>query len=190
MTATDHAADPAYLALQYARAEHLRVRYETHARVQRRRSVLPALGGRTARRSAPAHVVCDIGCGPGAYHAAIAAAGARVIAIDQSAGMLREARENADRRTTRHTLHQCVGGAIAAHGRRLRSRARGAHALSRRGSAGCAARDAARAQTGRPRRDHGQRRRADAAGGHRGGRRDGARGSDTHRKSIAPLFAR
>jgi SAM-dependent methyltransferase len=95
MTATDHAADPAYLALQYARAEHLRVRYETHARYSEGEvSFLPWVVERLALQ--PGHVVCDIGCGPGAYHAAIAAAGTRVIAIDQSAGMVREARENGD----------------------------------------------------------------------------------------------
>ncbi len=94
MISRDHAADPAYLALQYAHAEHLRVRYETHARysegdVPFRGWALERLGLRAG------DVVCDIGCGPGEYHAAIAARGARTIAIDHSAGMLSEARENA-----------------------------------------------------------------------------------------------
>ncbi len=96
MTASNHAADRVYLALQYARSEHLRVRYETHAQYSEGDvSFLPWVVERLDLRGGD--VVCDIGSGPGAYHSAIAAAGASVIAIDQSAGMLDEARENAIR---------------------------------------------------------------------------------------------
>ena len=96
MTASNHAADRVYLALQYARSEHLRVRYETHAQYSEGDvSFLPWVVEQLDLRGGD--VVCDIGWGPGAYHSAIAAAGASVIAIDQSAGMLDEWRENAIR---------------------------------------------------------------------------------------------
>jgi SAM-dependent methyltransferase len=87
-------ADRAYLDRQYATAEHLRVRYETHAQYSEgvivfREWALERLAVR------PGDAVCDVGCGPGGYHPGIAAAGGRVIGVDASAGMLREAHARA-----------------------------------------------------------------------------------------------
>ncbi|HEX5479864.1 MAG TPA: class I SAM-dependent methyltransferase [Dehalococcoidia bacterium] len=83
-----------YLDQQYAQSDNLRVRYETHARYSEQKSsfrswVMPYLG------IAPGDLVCDAGCGPGAYHEAIAAYDGRVVAFDLSAGMATEAREHA-----------------------------------------------------------------------------------------------
>jgi SAM-dependent methyltransferase len=44
---------------------------------------------------APGDLVCDAGCGPGAYHEPIAALGGRVVAFDLSPGMVAEARDHA-----------------------------------------------------------------------------------------------
>jgi ubiquinone/menaquinone biosynthesis C-methylase UbiE len=87
-----------YLEHQYAQSDNLRVRYETHARYSEQRTsfrswVMPYLGVE------PGHLICDAGCGPGAYHPDIAHAGGRVVAFDLSAGMADEARERARRLT-------------------------------------------------------------------------------------------
>lgn len=86
-----HAADLRY---QYSDSEKLRIRADTHRLYSERpdrlrQEVLTHLALR------PGLEVLDVGCGPGGYHAAIRVSGANVIGIDQSAGMVREARARA-----------------------------------------------------------------------------------------------
>ena len=74
--------DAAYLAYQYADSEKLRVRAETHRRYSERPDDLVGFVlGHLA--PAPGHLVADLGCGPGQYHDRLAAAGARVVALDR-----------------------------------------------------------------------------------------------------------
>jgi ubiquinone/menaquinone biosynthesis C-methylase UbiE len=42
-------------------------------------------------------VVLDVGCGPGAFHRRLAEAGARIVGLDRSPGMVSEVRQQADR---------------------------------------------------------------------------------------------
>jgi SAM-dependent methyltransferase len=91
---TTENVDVAYLAYQYGDAEKLRVRIDTHSRYSELRGefrdwLMEQAGIEPGQR------VLDVGCGPGAYHAAMAAAGARVIATDLSPGMAAEARGGA-----------------------------------------------------------------------------------------------
>ncbi len=87
----DRSIDPAYLACQYGDAEKLRVRRETHDRYSERPNdaffdwVVDQLDLQ------PVSTLLDVGCGPGTYHSRIAARQARIVAVDLSAGMLREA---------------------------------------------------------------------------------------------------
>jgi SAM-dependent methyltransferase len=87
----DRSIDPAYLAYQYGDAEKLRVRRETHDRY----SELPneAFFDLVVDRLdvQPGTHVLDVGCGPGTHQARIARRGARIVAVDLSEGMLREA---------------------------------------------------------------------------------------------------
>lgn len=86
--------DIEYLAWQYGDAEKLRARIEAHRLYSER-------GGDFREwliehaAIAPGMTVLDAGCGPGTYHALIAGRGARIVASDLSAGMLREARAQA-----------------------------------------------------------------------------------------------
>lgn len=94
MEDTDARFGRGYLEQQYAQSDNLRVRYETHARYSEQTSsfrswVMPHLSIEAG------DLVCDAGCGPGAYHEAIAARGGRVVAFDLSAGMAAEARDHA-----------------------------------------------------------------------------------------------
>lgn len=83
--------DVAYLAYQYGDAEKLRVRIDTHARYSELSGEFRDWLMEQAAIE-PGQRVLDVGCGPGAYHAAIAAAGARAVATDASPGMAAEAR--------------------------------------------------------------------------------------------------
>jgi len=86
-----HATDPAYLADQYSDGEKLRIRLEAHRLYSERPNEgfharqVAALGIRGGER------VLDVGCGSGSLHARLAEAGAQVVGIDASAGMLAEA---------------------------------------------------------------------------------------------------
>jgi ubiquinone/menaquinone biosynthesis C-methylase UbiE len=86
--------DATYLHYQYGDSEKLRIRSDTHrlysARPDRlRERILSEL------TLAPGLLVLDVGCGPGGYHEPISRTGARVVGVDTSAGMVREARSGA-----------------------------------------------------------------------------------------------
>ncbi|HEY65425.1 MAG TPA: methyltransferase domain-containing protein [Caldilineae bacterium] len=94
---SDWAIDREYLRYQYGDAEKLRVRQESHARYSENPGdffewVLSHADLR------PGLVVVDIGCGPGAYHPLLCRQGVRVIGLDFSWGMVREARRGAEER--------------------------------------------------------------------------------------------
>jgi ubiquinone/menaquinone biosynthesis C-methylase UbiE len=88
---SERPVDAAYLKYQYDDAEKLRIRIDTHARYSERTSdsfaswLLQHVGAERGQ------LVLDVGCGPGAYHPALAGSGARIVGADASAGMLREA---------------------------------------------------------------------------------------------------
>lgn len=85
------ATDPAYLADQYGDGEKLRIRLEAHRLYSERPNegfharLLAGLGLRGGE------LVLDVGCGSGSAHARLVEAGARILGIDASAGMLAEA---------------------------------------------------------------------------------------------------
>jgi SAM-dependent methyltransferase len=107
---TAEGIDAAYLAYQYGDAEELRVRIDTHSRYSELRGEFRDwLMEQTAIE--PGQRVLDVGCGPGAYHAAMAAAGATVIATDLSPGMAAEARAAAQ--TTRLPVGVLIADAQA-----------------------------------------------------------------------------
>lgn len=82
--------DRGYLAYQYGDAEKLGVRIETHSRYSELRGEFRDWLVEQAGL-APGMLVLDLGCGPGPYHPAIAARGARTVGVDASPGMAREA---------------------------------------------------------------------------------------------------
>jgi ubiquinone/menaquinone biosynthesis C-methylase UbiE len=82
--------DAGYMRYQYDDAERFRIRVEAHDLYGERAGsfrewLLVRINPTTGDR------VLDVGCGPGTYHPALAAAGVRLTACDTSAGMLREA---------------------------------------------------------------------------------------------------
>lgn len=93
MTELSRSVDPTYLAYQYADSEKLRIRTEMHQRFSENTSDwrvrIPQI-----LSPEPGDLLLDIGCGHGAYHQALAGRRVRVIALDRSFGMVREAREN------------------------------------------------------------------------------------------------
>ncbi|HYM15132.1 MAG TPA: class I SAM-dependent methyltransferase [Dehalococcoidia bacterium] len=94
--------DFAYLAYQYGDAEKLWARLETHERYSEQQGTFRDwLIGHVAFERGM--LVADIGCGPGAYHAAIVERGGRIVATDLSRGMAREALASGRR----------MGGAVA-----------------------------------------------------------------------------
>lgn len=91
------ATDDIYLADQYSTAEKLRIRQEAHARYSERTDDFFAWALALLDLSA-GQVVADVGCGPGAYHPLLHAAGCRTIALDASPGMADETQRQAQQR--------------------------------------------------------------------------------------------
>lgn len=94
---SDRVIDPQYLAYQYGDSEKLRIRVEAHALYSEhpQDDWYPRYVAQLS--PAPGESVLDVGCGFGAFHPALHAAGARVVAFDYSSGMAREARQRASR---------------------------------------------------------------------------------------------
>ena len=88
--------DPAYLAYQYGDSEKLRIRIESHERYSEDTGdwLAPILA---RLRPWPGCTLLDIGCGFGRVHPRLCADGARVVGIDRSLGMVREAHQQAVR---------------------------------------------------------------------------------------------
>lgn len=109
MGRSKRATDSAYLGYQYDDATKLRIRIESHTLYSEAPDtfadwLLPHLD------PAPG-VLLDVGCGPGSYHAALAAAGMRIVGLDASAGMTREVRLQA--RARRLPVWAVRGDAVA-----------------------------------------------------------------------------
>ncbi len=90
----DLATDSEYLRYQYGDAEKLRIRQESHERYSENpypffEWMLTHIDPR------PGLVIVDVGCGPGAYHPLLCRHGARIVGVDFSRGMVREARRQA-----------------------------------------------------------------------------------------------
>src|SRR5688500_4702347 len=89
------ATDPAYLRYQYGDSEKLRIRIETHQCYSERPDdwaewILAQVDPR------PGLTLLDVGCGPGGFHPRLAQHGMRIVGVDASPGMAREARQRAD----------------------------------------------------------------------------------------------
>lgn len=87
---SERRVDPRYLRYQYDDAEKLQIRIDTHARYSERTGDSFASWLLAYVDAAPGQLLLDVGCGPGAYHAALVTNGVRIVGIDASAGMLRE----------------------------------------------------------------------------------------------------
>jgi SAM-dependent methyltransferase len=86
--------DRDYQQYQYGDSEKLRIRVETHRLCSDQPDRLR--DGVIAQLALmPGLKVLDVGCGPGGYHESIWNAGAQVVGVDASFGMVREARANA-----------------------------------------------------------------------------------------------
>ncbi|HRW48215.1 MAG TPA: class I SAM-dependent methyltransferase [Caldilinea sp.] len=85
----DFATDPTYLAYQYGTSEKLRIRQEAHEHYSERPNDF-FVWALDLLDLHPGQLVADVGCGPGAYHALVAAAGCTAIGIDASFGMMRD----------------------------------------------------------------------------------------------------
>ncbi len=92
----DRATDPTYLAYQYGDSERLRIRIEAHRRYSEHSTDWYPLFAEHLVAGAGTSVV-DVGCGPGNIQPALCAAGARVVGVDRSPGMVGEARAQAAR---------------------------------------------------------------------------------------------
>jgi len=90
------ATDPAYLADQYSTAEKLRVRQAAHSLYSARADDFFAWAVALLDLT-PGLLVADVGCGPGAYHPLLHAAGCRMVGIDASLGMATETQRQARR---------------------------------------------------------------------------------------------
>lgn len=91
---SDCATDPRYLHYQYADADKLRIRQQTHALYSEQATsffdwLMPTIDPQ------PNALVLDIGCGSGAYHPLLAKYNTRIVAIDASQGMLDVVQEQA-----------------------------------------------------------------------------------------------
>ncbi len=92
------ATDPTYLAYQYGTSEKLRIRQEAHEHYSERPNDFFAWALALLELH-PGLRVADVGCGPGAYHAQVAATGCTVIGIDASFGMVTDVqRQSAEQR--------------------------------------------------------------------------------------------
>jgi ubiquinone/menaquinone biosynthesis C-methylase UbiE len=90
----EQATDAAYLQYQYGNSEKLRIRAETHRRYTEGPDTFSAeLDRHLALR--PGQALLDVGCGPGTLHRALCDGGIKVVGVDLSLGMLREARDQA-----------------------------------------------------------------------------------------------
>lgn len=92
----DRMTDAANLQYQYGDSERLRIRYEAHTQYSERTSDWHELFTQVLDIT-PGEKVVDVGCGPGGIHAQLSRAGAQVTGIDASAGMVAEARAQAER---------------------------------------------------------------------------------------------
>jgi ubiquinone/menaquinone biosynthesis C-methylase UbiE len=90
----ERTTDPDYLAYQYGDSEKLRVRIDTHERYSERRADWHELAP-SWMNLAPGSLVLDLGCGFGGFQPALCRAGARIVGVDLSLGMLAEARTQA-----------------------------------------------------------------------------------------------
>lgn len=95
---SDCATDPRYLRYQYADADKLRLRQQTHALYSEQATsffdwIMPTIDPQ------PGALVLDIGCGSGAYHPLLAKHNVRTVAIDASQGMLDVVQEQAHRQS-------------------------------------------------------------------------------------------
>lgn len=90
----ERATDPEYLNYQYGDSEKLRIRIEAHERYSEHCDrhfdwILGLLDVQAGQ------VLVDAGCGPGNAFGPVRRVGARVVGFDFSAGMVREARQQA-----------------------------------------------------------------------------------------------
>ena len=87
---SERRVDPQYLHYQYGDAEKLQVRIDTHVRYSERTSDSFATWLLAHINATAGQTLLDVGCGPGAYHAALSSVGVRIVGVDASPGMLRE----------------------------------------------------------------------------------------------------
>jgi ubiquinone/menaquinone biosynthesis C-methylase UbiE len=85
-----------YLADQYSTSDKLRIRQDAHIRYSERPDDFFAWA-LAFLDLCPGLCVADVGCGPGAYHPLLHAAGCRIAALDASWGMATETRRQAQR---------------------------------------------------------------------------------------------
>ena len=84
-------SDGRFVRAQYADSRAFRVRVETHRRYGTRTEDTFGEWLLAQVEAGVGDLVADVGCGPGLYHPALAAAGAQIAAIDSSPGMVHEA---------------------------------------------------------------------------------------------------
>lgn len=90
----DRATDREYLEYQYGDSEKLRIRIEAHERYSENGDDFIEWS-HVPLDPRPGMLVLDVGCGFGGHHPRFAGRGARVVGVDQSAGLVREARRRA-----------------------------------------------------------------------------------------------
>ncbi|MBV9787243.1 MAG: class I SAM-dependent methyltransferase [Chloroflexi bacterium] len=95
---SNSATDPGYLRYQYADADKLRLRHQTHALYSEQATsfldwLMPTIDPQ------PGALVLDVGCGSGAYHPLLAKYNPRIVAIDASQGMLDVVQQQAQQQT-------------------------------------------------------------------------------------------
>jgi ubiquinone/menaquinone biosynthesis C-methylase UbiE len=99
------ATDPAYLRYQYGDSEKLRIRLETHQHYSERPDDWQEwITSQVDPR--PGLTLLDVGCGPGSFHLRLAHHGMRIVGVDASPGMTREARQQANHQQIRALILQ------------------------------------------------------------------------------------